>query len=76
LRISGLPFTAYSQAGLPIGDISLLTKPADSMFTCSTVFNSTVLRMRTINTASGTGSSDLAMDAAATINVSGVYRIE
>ena len=76
LRISGLPFTAVTQAGISLGDVSLLTKPADTMIKATTVFNSAVIRMQTINTASGTSVADLAMDSAATINMSGVIRID
>jgi hypothetical protein len=77
MQISGLPFTAYSQAGLSIGDAAALTIPANTTLKVATIFNSTKIRFRTTSVTSGIyADSNLAIDAAATINISGVYRID
>ena len=77
LEIIGLPFTPVTQAGMTFGSVSGLTKSANYALGADTAFNSAKIRIYEYDVSSTTTSrSNLAMDAAAIINLTGVIRVD
>lgn len=78
MRITGLPFAAANltaiRAAVPAGYFAGLTIPANSVPTGYVVNNASYIQMASMATA-GSGSVNLAMDAAFQLSISGTYQV-
>jgi hypothetical protein len=78
MRITGLPFAAANltaiRAAVPAGYFAGLTVPANSVPTGYVVNNTSYIQMSSMATA-GSGTANLAMDAAFQLALSGTYQV-